>query len=988
MSFQDFVKNKQNIPTNTGSVSNTAPSSGSFQDFVNKKNTVISNSVSNENTATSTSADKLSNNPLVPDFIKPKTKDEPKQGVLRWAGAQIEKPVIGVATIMEATRKYSRGDKEAFKSVPADLVGAITGKNTRSFNDILKEDLPNHPKTAAIMGLVMDIGFDPLTYLSGGLTAYGKTVKKASALKKAGVTIKAGSKFSDDLIKAGLKADDAVLGATKVEQALKGERSFLQFAGKPLLSAKQSAAAYKATGKAGVAMKKLPLVGSTIKKSKNLFSTATSNPAFDALKTKMDNLLAYRKDKVFTDAKAIQKTIKGMKPDDIMQVANYLETGTQPNIPVLKQIGDKLKVTYKEFADVEKKLGLLDKEITNYIPHIKTAKGQKAAEILNIKPWTAKLGSSEPRTILRFADESGKGVIGTADDLGLKKVDDVIKNKKVVGSLFKDSKDKIYKVGEGVKPATVSEINKAFNKTMFQENPAVQLAYRGVANAKAVTSKEFFEGAAKFSVKDGIETAIPELKGLKFEPQVAKHLDEYFKALSPDEIKKVFKVFDTVQNWWKGQALISPSYHLRNSISNVWNNFLAGVIDPRLYKDATKVQLGKKFNFVDDIGRKWTSKSIMEEAKKTGVVNKGWYGGDIAETVTSKMGGKNFNPLSQNNALFRGNRAVGSAVENNARLANFIHQLKKGETITDAALQVKKFLFDYGDLTFYEKNVLKRLMPFYTFTRKNVPLQLENLIKQPGKFAGIEKVIQAVENIGMGDDDPANEKYLSDYIKNNTAMRINYNEEDKSYNYFLLGNWLPSYQAMDFLSQPLPNLMAMLTPILKTPIETLTNTSSFWKNSLDEYQDIERYPGEQTNFLGVNMPKKTAQILRNLRLLNDLDKLNPGKIFGGAKGEKSIWAKANLPAANVPVVGNLSPSQYKYTKQGTNPSGLERGLGFVSSKLVPYKPSYSRGFYNQDTEARMTEFKAAIRRAGATGDKARAKLLIEQMKEFQKERGN
>ena len=48
-----------------------------------------------------------------------------------------------------------------------------------------------------------------------------------------------------------------------------------------------------------------------------------------------------------------------------------------------------------------------------------------------------------------------------------------------------------------------------------------------------------------------------------------------------------------------------------------------------------------------------------------------------------------------------------------------------------AAQEVKKSLFDYSDVSRFERDVLKRFMPFYTWTRKNIPAQLASLVKNP-----------------------------------------------------------------------------------------------------------------------------------------------------------------------------------------------------------------------------------------------------------------
>lgn len=55
-----------------------------------------------------------------------------------------------------------------------------------------------------------------------------------------------------------------------------------------------------------------------------------------------------------------------------------------------------------------------------------------------------------------------------------------------------------------------------------------------------------------------------------------------------------------------------------------------------------------------------------------------------------------------------------------------------------------------SDLTAFEKNVMKRIVPFYAFTRKNVPVLLQKMIEHPGGVAG--KTVRA-SNIGRSEDD-------------------------------------------------------------------------------------------------------------------------------------------------------------------------------------------------------------------------------------------
>ena len=70
-------------------------------------------------------------------------------------------------------------------------------------------------------------------------------------------------------------------------------------------------------------------------------------------------------------------------------------------------------------------------------------------------------------------------------------------------------------------------------------------------------------------------------------------------------------------------------------------------------------------------------------------------------------------------------------LENIARVAHYIGKREAGLNHTQAAASVKKYLFDYFDLTPFEKKYLRRAFLFYTFTRKNIPLMASSIVEHP-----------------------------------------------------------------------------------------------------------------------------------------------------------------------------------------------------------------------------------------------------------------
>jgi hypothetical protein len=184
--------------------------------------------------------------------------------------------------------------------------------------------------------------------------------------------------------------------------------------------------------------------------------------------------------------------------------------------------------------------------------------------------------------------------------------------------------------------------------------------------------------------------------------------------------------------------------------------------------------------------------------------------------------------------------------------------------VDDAAMTVKKFLFDYTDegVTAFERKVLKRLFPFYTWTRNNVPLQLEYLLKKPRKFGAISKAHAAwQQGIGPGPD----ERYLEDWKTEAAPWRI-FGTPEKS-THMLMERWLPAADIGKALNwreaKDVP--LDLLTPFLKLPLELGTGRN-FYMDKPIAYDDY-----DQRELLGMKMNPYLAHSLRNLRPVGEAD---------------------------------------------------------------------------------------------------------------------
>lgn len=351
---------------------------------------------------------------------------------------------------------------------------------------------------------------------------------------------------------------------------------------------------------------------------------------------------------------------------------------------------------------------------------------------------------------------------------------------------------------------------------LFDPNPVKAMVERSISGHRAVATKRYVDDLAAMTddagnrlvysmdeirhptggeagrVFDQGADALPagydelNLPGVgKFaaDPAIAREVKRSFALLTKDdELSKFVRGLDKWQSLWKSYATVpfvfGLGFHERNALGNVTNNWLAGISPADgAYGQAMKLQRLARRGAKDGDVRRFMSdaqRATYEEARRYGVIGEGFFDVDLptnvgeraarggrASTVAGKAKrvGKASNPFSQENVVIRAGRRLGGAIEQNARLAHFIAKQRELGDAAEAARSVRKYLFDYGDLTAVEQQAFRRLIPFYTFSRKNLPVQIEAVLRTPGKFSRLQ-----LARIGLADQAQTPEGEYPEYL--------------------------------------------------------------------------------------------------------------------------------------------------------------------------------------------------------------------------------
>ena len=271
------------------------------------------------------------------------------------------------------------------------------------------------------------------------------------------------------------------------------------------------------------------------------------------------------------------------------------------------------------------------------------------------------------------------------------------------------------------------------------------------------------------------------------------------KLQDPQAMKSFWKRYDAFLNWWKAQAVTSPGFFMRNTLGGTWINNQINDVPMYMHARVREVRKlasekgnqnvlaglealiaeGKPLQLKGPIRGLGGPKTVdLEELRifrswfETGVAGQGQVTQEIRTTLDQigavrggAWGQGTWKPYKPDFKPMNWVRARNQDSEFMLRGALAHHNMMMGDTLEDAVTAVRRYHFDYSDLSQQER-MIKKVIPFWTWQRNILPVLVESIGKKPRAWARLQQVKEELELTSPM------ENMVPDYFGANMGIRL------------------------------------------------------------------------------------------------------------------------------------------------------------------------------------------------------------------------
>ena len=315
----------------------------------------------------------------------------------------------------------------------------------------------------------------------------------------------------------------------------------------------------------------------------------------------------------------------------------------------------------------------------------------------------------------------------------------------------------------------------------------------------------------------GVEGKLPEGELNMPERPTTEQID---KMIKKENMKKLnpLSLYDGVLKDFKSNVTVNnPGWHGGNFVQNKLLN--AQDIGIRSFfprTDALDVYRGKSGEIVNE-----ATGEIMDYDKFRRYLEEGGLMDNfINKEVQSSSEGNPLSKLFHNVLRPSGKNSIGSGFgllqknpdETLAKIQNVMAHMEDGDDVLTAMDKAQKTLFDYDDLSDKEKNIAKRIIPFYAYAKKNTANQLGYLANDQRTHSKLLNAYRNInEKIPYGEEREIKD-YEENYLNGRIQMPGMYKEHEGQRYDYMLNPKLP-FNPIDS-ADGMRNLSPLLNPLV------------------------------------------------------------------------------------------------------------------------------------------------------------------------------
>lgn len=274
----------------------------------------------------------------------------------------------------------------------------------------------------------------------------------------------------------------------------------------------------------------------------------------------------------------------------------------------------------------------------------------------------------------------------------------------------------------------------------------------------------------------------------------------------PPLLKKIVDVYDTYTNLLKTYVTVPfPGHHLQNALGGVFQNWISGAAG---LKGAQQAQSYLRTGLIPGM-TKAESQQITRELSALGAFHRaGPTVSELTGPAATKAAAESlaipgvtswgerlvgpeswgqsgwWNPLATRGSkpgLLAGEQLTRSTVaplrlaegalegaDQLNRFTHFFNRLNQGRNVEGAWASTLATHLDYRALTPFEKTFMRRMLPFYSFARRNLSAQIGQMLNEPARQSIAVRLMHEAQK--PGEEGP--DAYIPDWLRGSAIFRM------------------------------------------------------------------------------------------------------------------------------------------------------------------------------------------------------------------------